>query len=223
MKVNIAPDFSVYDLLGRVQNFADSALVNHRRTMNIISYEIENATLIGDAQTRIFSSFQRMSRFLPQVERYTQIAQKAESVYVFGIPDVKPPEIPGITYVALKPTDRLADEWFIVSYGRDYASALATQELSSIDDPDDMRSFKGIWTFDLNMVSIMEQWLSSTVDAQIILLNQDSHNRQRQTELMHASQHRLLTRLQQKPRTHMDTIIQDEIRMIMHSGVYAAV
>mgnify|MGYP002713107352 CR=1 FL=1 len=184
MPVNIAPGFSVYALVARMQKYQDSTIINTRRTMNTISYEIENATLIDGTKTRIFAAFQRMSRFLPQVERYKKLAARSESIYVFGIPDATMPQIPNITYIHLEPQMQLAKEWFLVSYGQDYASALATEELTHIDNPDDERRFKGIWTFEISMVAILEEWLTRTVDAQPLLINEAEHNQQEQQRLL---------------------------------------
>ena len=150
MSVNIDPNFSVYNLTTRVDE-QETAHLNHRRTMNVISYAIEDISVVDEVQTRVFAGFQRMSRFLPQVERYTKLAAVAESVYIFGIPDVEVPQIPNLTYIPISKHDRLSREWFLVSYGRDFHSTLATEEISHIDDDDDERVFKGIWTFDLGL------------------------------------------------------------------------
>lgn len=158
---NIDPTFSVYRLIERVKKEASS--VNHRKTMTAISYEIENATLLDNAKTTLFSGFQRMSRFLPQVARYEKIAKKAHAVFVFGVMDIVPPAIENVRYVPLAPTDQLTKEWFLVSLGEKYASALATEELTHIDDPDETRVFKGIWTFEHGMVEILHDWLTQTV------------------------------------------------------------
>ncbi len=161
MEISIDPSFSVYKLVGRA---AENALLNHRRTMNIISNEIENATLLDGAQTRIFAAFQFYSRFVPQIERYTRMAKSAEKVYVFGIPDVKLPAIDNVEYVPLKPTDQLAREWFLVSYGPTYASALATEEQTRLNgDADSERLFRGIWTMDVSLTAILADWLSRSI------------------------------------------------------------
>jgi len=167
MNYVIDPQFSVYELVERVQKV--SAVINSRRTMSLISYEIENSILIDGARPRLFSAFQYLSKFMKQRVRYEQIAKLAESVYVFGVPDITPPAIPNVHYVHLSPDDRLAKEWFIVAYGGDTYSALATQELTRFTDPDAQRRFKGIWTFDQNIVLILHDWLSSAVDAPPLL------------------------------------------------------
>lgn len=201
MPTNIAPGFSVYQLVERVQKHQESAVINSRRTMNIISYEIENASIQDGAQTRVFSAFQRMSRFLPQVERYKKLAERSESIYVFGVPDVPVPEIPRVTYIHLEPHMQLAKEWFLVSYGKGYASALATEELTSIDDPDEQRRFKGIWTFETPMVAILEEWLTRTVDAQPLLVDEADHNEQQQKQLIQNIRTRINKRLDKQTLT----------------------
>src|SRR4051794_40665931 len=152
----IDPTFSVYHMIERIER--KSILFNHRRAMSLISYEIENATLLDSAKTRIFAGFQYLSKFLPQVKRYERIAANAESVYIFAVPDVQPPEIANMHYIDLKPSDQMAKEWFVISHGVPYSSALATEEISQFSDPDDQRQFKGIWTFDLAIVGIMHDW-----------------------------------------------------------------
>ena len=218
MPIDIDPNFSVYRLLERVKQ-RETAVMRHRRTMSVVSYEIENATLLDGAHTRIFSSFQRMSKFIPQIERYRMLAQRAESVYVFGIPDVRPPEIENVTYIDLKPTDALAKEWFLVSYGRDYASTLATQELTNIDDPDDEREFEGIWTFDTSLTSILETWLTRTVNARPMFIEEDDLNMVAQQSHITQILKRLEDRTERPIKRQSDSIVQKEVRDIIESDV----
>lgn len=158
----INPTFSVYRLIERIHR--ETALIKHRQTMTYISNEIENTTLLDGAQTVVFSGFQRMSKFYRQVKRYERLAARAKAVYVFAEFDVAPPQLPdNVRFVALRPDDQLVKEWFLVSMGVDYASALATEELTHIDDPDHIRKFKGIWTFNHDMVAILHDWLLNEV------------------------------------------------------------
>mgnify|MGYP000060359943 CR=1 FL=1 len=211
----IDPNFSVFQLVQRVQS--DGMLLSHRRTMSMVSYEIENASLIDGAHNRIFSSFQYMSKFIPQIARYTQIAMRAESVYVFGVPDISLPTLPNITYIPLKPTDQLAKEWFLVSYGREYCSALGTEEQSQFHDPDDSRVFKGSWSFDKSMVNILHDWLSSAVDTPLLNIEQNDHDYVRQVTLMSNTLHRFSERLikqQQRKQTarEMQALIDTSLK-----------
>ncbi|MEO8397397.1 MAG: DICT sensory domain-containing protein, partial [Chloroflexota bacterium] len=168
-----------------------SILLNHRRTMSMISFEIENATLIDGAKSRIFAGFQYMSKFVPQAKRYQKLAATAESVYVFGVHDIQPPMIPNINYIPLASTDRLASEWFVIAHSTTYSSALATEELSRFSDPDSQRQFKGIWTFDMAIVAIMHDWLASLVDARPLTDAEKAHDFAQQRALIGKSYERL--------------------------------
>lgn len=213
---NIDPKFSVYSLVKR--SLRDKSVLNHRRTMSVISNEIENATLIDNASTVVFSSFQRMSRFLPQVERYRQLAAKSKHVYVFGEVDVELPKISNLTYVPLKATDQLAKEWFIVSFGRDYFSALATQELSHIDDPDKDRVFKGVWSFDVFVVGILHEWLSGIVGLRMEQRLEESHNYLKQAELLSNTIGRMSVRLMNKK--SKTSVLSQELQGIMEGALH---
>jgi DICT domain-containing protein len=213
----IDPKFSVYGLVKR--SLRDKAVLKHRRTMSVISNEIENATLLDDASNLIFSSFQRLSRFLPQEQRYRQLAAKAKHVYVFGELDVEVPRIANLTYVPLQPSDQLAKEWFIVSFGRDYFSALATQELSHIDDPDSQRMFKGVWSFDVFVVGLLHQWLSSIVNLRTTGL-EETHDYLSQAQLISNTMTRISLRLGEKKNSN--NLIQTELNKIMQNGLHPA-
>ena len=213
---NIMPEFSVYALTKR--SLRDVSILNGRRTMTIISNQIENSTLIDGAETVIFAAFQRYSRFKPQMKRYRQLVKQAKHIYVFGVSDEALPEIDNITYVPLKETDQLAKEWFLISYGRDYFSALATQELTHIDDPDKLRKFKGAWSFDIAVVSMLYEWLGQAVNMNQFENPRDNANHTRQAQLLSNIIGRLSVRvLDDNPK---DRESHDEIQRIVKTGLY---
>lgn len=216
MTIVIDPDFSVYKLVNRMRD--TSTILTHRRTMSLMSYEIENATIVEKAHTRVFAGFQRLSKFVPQMKRYAKLAQHAESVYVFGIPDVALPPIKNITYVYLEETDQLAKEWFLVSHGEAYHSILATEELSDIDDPDETRVFQGIWTFSPDMVKIVEEWISSAVDAVPLSLD-NGYDVNRQSQIMGTTIQSLLKRTEtqtaQNVQSPVKNIINTEVKTVV--------
>ncbi len=162
MTVVIDPTFSVYSLLER--NIKQNFSLRHRDTMQQISYEVENSAAVALGKTRLFSGFQRFSRFVPQIERYRSMAPSMEGIYVFGMPDVELPPISKVHYIPLSPDDRLAREWFVVSYGPGYSSAIGTEEISAPKTGERNRLFKGLWTFNPFIVSIIGDWISSAVD-----------------------------------------------------------
>jgi len=218
MELNIDPKFSVYKLVGRI---SESASMTHRRTMNVISNEIENTTLVDGAHTRIFAAFQLYSRFLPQMARFREFAPRAESVYVFGIPDVQLPAIENITYIPLNPTDQLAKEWFLVSYGEEYASALATEEQTDITrTPDPDRVFKGIWTFDPTLVSILADWLSRSINIDPQIIPGERIDQARHTTLINRVAGRMITRLTRDGGLTMNGMVRQELRGIVKNVIH---
>jgi hypothetical protein len=212
---NIDPTFSVYGIVERTRG--DHATLNHRKTMTIISHEIENATIKDNANTVIFAGFQRFSSFMPQIKRYKQLAPKAQKVWVFGVPDIIPPTIPNVTYVPLKKTDQLAKEWFMVSYGEDYFSALATEELTEWGVADGDRQFKGVWSFDLDMVSIVYEWLDRTVGHRGDLI--ENHTRpQWERQLLRLN--RCITRIRDRVEGSNDYGIRKELESMLDVSLY---
>lgn len=206
--------FSVYRLVDRVYS-DDSMTLYSRSTMNQISYQIENATRIDGARTRLFSGFQRMSKFLPQADRYRQIAQRAESIHVFGIMDADLPDIPNIIYVPLDEDHQLAREWFLVSYSDKFASVLATEELTDMDAPDHLRQFQGIWTFDVAVASLMDEWLSNTVDIPRMPYTEHEHNNGAQSILVQNIMDRMMAYATKPNRKKTDT--QEQLRIVIEN------
>jgi hypothetical protein len=220
MTIVIDPAFSVYRLVERTN--AHSAVLRHRDTMIRISHEIENATIVEGARSRIFAGFQRFSRFLPQMARYQRLAQKAELVFVFGIPDVTLPPITNVTYVPLAPTDELAREWFLISYGRDYASALATQEIaSSVQQRDEDRQFRGFLNYKPALASILNNWLTSAVDAPPVYLEPEQVNMQRLKDIQRRSISRFQSQIARLNDNESESRLHAELTDLLKHEMYA--
>jgi DICT domain-containing protein len=221
MPVDIDPTFSVYHLTERLEENRQSSVMYSRKTMNQISYQIENATLIDGAPTRIFSGFQRMSKFLPQAKRYAKIAGKAESVHVFGINDVPHlPQIPNLTYVNLTREHQLAKEWFLVSYNKMFASVLATEEITDFDAPDADREFKGLWSFDVRLAALLEEWLTHTVGMPELMVREENHNARAQRTLVT----KILDRMRERTVGSMiATDTQEQLRIVIENTLHPIV
>jgi DICT domain-containing protein len=174
--IHVDPSLSVYGLVKRSKQHR--TLMNNRRTMLDISREIENAVIMGQVRARLFAGFQKMSAFLPQVSRYQKLANYAESVYVFAYPDVPPPAITNVRYVPLSKDDQLTKEWFLIVEAQEYFSALSTEELGQ------QGIFEGVWSFDEEMVTILQEWLTSMVDARPMGDLKGHRNYRKQVSLM---------------------------------------
>lgn len=157
----VGSEASLYELVDRAGT--KQLFTNYRASLIRISHEIENGILNGAVGTRIFAGFQKLSFFLPHQQRYRQMTALAESIWIFGVPDVAPPEIPGIHYILLNEQDQLTQEWFLVAEGQNYFSALVAKDLTGFKVPNPQRLFTGIWTFDEIVVAQFQQWLSSLV------------------------------------------------------------
>jgi len=174
--IHIDNSLSVYGLVKR--SGTHRSLLRDRYTMLTISREIENTVIFGQIRARIFSGFQRMSAFLPQMPRYRRLANYAESVYVFGYPDVTIPPIMNVHYIPLSQDAQLKKEWFLIADAPDYFSALSTEEV------EDQHGFEGVWSFDEEMVTILQEWLSSMVDARSLGDLSARRNYRKQVALM---------------------------------------
>lgn len=208
-ELNVDPKFSIFSLLARRESITGT--IHHRRTMSAISHEIENATILDHANTTIFAGFQYMSKFLRQEERYRKLAREAKRVYVFGVVNCPLPGIDNVVYVPLEPTDQLTKEWFLISYGERYYSALATEELTQINDPDDKRIFKGIWTFQQPLVAILHDWLADSVGMRRLNYDGIRHDMQSQFHIMNTTMERLNKRILK----HGSDVLGTELRHIV--------
>lgn len=190
VQININLNASVYSLLENTSDHRET--INTVHTMRTISHSIENTVVNERLPVRLFSGFQRMSSFLPQIKRYERLADAAHAIYVFGVMDVSPPAITGVNYVPISEEHQLAREWFIVTETRDFFTALVTEELPGQDTMDPNRKFKGVWSFDEEMIGILDGALSSWVGLPPSEAPQRDQNDYRDTvEIMGNMIHRL--------------------------------
>ncbi|HSH04572.1 MAG TPA: ATP-binding protein [Anaerolineae bacterium] len=161
MNIKVPSDFSVYQLAETYHN--DEMFYDYRGVLRNISAQIEAAVIENSLKTRVFAGFQKMSFFLPMVNRYKKLAQTAETVWVFGVPDVTPPEIDNVKYVYLDEADKLTSEWFLVVDTPTYFSALSAFDLTGFDVPHKLRQFKGVWTFEADLTHRLQEALSKVV------------------------------------------------------------
>ena len=119
-----------------------------RRGLQHVTRDIENTILAEALPARVFAGFQKWSFVLPVLHRYTRLARIARGVWVFGLPDVDPPAVPGLTWVSLHERHALAQEWFLLADSGRYFATLAAQALSGFDVPVERRRFRAVWSFD---------------------------------------------------------------------------
>ncbi|HSH03234.1 MAG TPA: ATP-binding protein [Anaerolineae bacterium] len=141
---------SLYRLI--TGQYQDYITVNTVSMMRTISFQIENVIMDNSLPVDFYAGFQKYSAFMRQKERYERLAQVARRVFIFGIPDVEVPVIPGIEFIPLTPDDNLALEWFLVVNAPYFYTSLLTRETDERDEVTGERQFAGMWTHDQQVV-----------------------------------------------------------------------
>lgn len=144
-------DISLYRMIS--PDAGSSAFVNSVSLMNVISHEIEDTIINNQLPVDFYAGFQRFSSFMRQLRRYRRLAAVCRRVYVWGVPDVDPPPMPGIEFIPVAPDTDLAREWFLVVDTPQFYTALLTREETYGQElPKGARRFRGVWTYDPDTV-----------------------------------------------------------------------
>lgn len=94
-------DISLYRMIP--PEAQQSVFVNTIALMNVISHQLEDVVIANDLRLDFYTGFQRFSYFARQEQRYRRLAQVCRRVFVWGVPDIVPPVIPGVEYIPLAP------------------------------------------------------------------------------------------------------------------------
>lgn len=216
---DIDPNFSVFKLAKRKSNMGIT--VSHLPVLQEIRYEIENASLIDHAENILFCGFQRLSQFAPHAEHYRKLAKECEHIYVFAVLDAEIDTIEGVSIVPLKASDQLAKEWFIVSYGYDFFSALASEEISSPNTTTQNREYRGTWMFDLKMVEILYDWLCREVGLNSEHIEQNQEVVRHEISMMEKTLLRIQEFIHKEELAHHDTTVH-ELQVLLDTTLYPA-
>lgn len=130
--------------------------------MQAVSRVIEDQALTLNKPFRLYSAFQKFSRFKRQEEHYLKIAATQNPIYIFGLPDT-----PIASYSQLIPvkiemsqlSTNLAEFWFVVLHSPELVSmALLAREVPNATNLNLAnnrllyRTFEGFWTYDTTLV-----------------------------------------------------------------------
>ncbi len=137
--------------------------VNSVPMMNVISHHIEDQVINHKLPVNFYAGFERFSYFPDQLRRYGRLGAVARRVYVLGVPDVKPPSIPGIEFIEIEPNAPLAREWFLLIDTPDFWTVLLTQEVEGRDAATGGRRFDGLWSFDAQVVDRVSLLISQVM------------------------------------------------------------
>ncbi|MBX0328282.1 GAF domain-containing protein [Oscillochloris sp. ZM17-4] len=160
--------------------YKDLRGVNTVSMMNSISRLIENQIIDNQLPVNFYAGFERFSYFPSQLRRYSRLGAVCRRVYVFGVPDVRPPSIPGIEFLEISPSSPLAREWFLLVDTPDFWTTLLTQEVEGRDAITGGRRFDGIWSFDEQVVDRVSLLMSQVLETSYLPVaqrNPDSQSR----------------------------------------------
>lgn len=122
--------------------------LHSRRIMIILSHAIEQQAAASGPGTIMVAAFQRLSLLRPEAQRYTAIAPRLTQAFALGVPDIEPPELPGVTIVPIEAGWPLAQEWLVIASGPDCCAALLSRDAEGFDMSRRSRRFHGRWTTD---------------------------------------------------------------------------
>lgn len=138
---------SLYNLLPR--DLRESVRFSSTQSMLVISHAIEYVIRDYLPDVTLFVGFQYYSRFLPQHELYSTLANGQRRIYVFGVPDVEPPALPNVVYVPLQHDDPLVNEWFLVVNSASFTTALVGYSSNSLSPT---QTFHAVWTYETQAI-----------------------------------------------------------------------
>jgi len=134
--------------------------------LEYVSLMIENALLLRThREGRVYAGFEKLSRMDYVTDRFLRISDVSERVYVFGVPDWKPPRHPNMGIVKLKPDANLAREWFVIAHSNKYNAALVAVDEDGFDAPVlDERNFRSFKSTDPAIVARLAAAAEDLID-----------------------------------------------------------
>ncbi len=135
-----------------------------------ISHMIEDAVRHAQRPADFHVSFQLLSRLEDQISRYRELAGKVECLWVYGVPDIAPVQLPNTVYIDTSNTP-LTRYWFLVAYAPELSMTLVAEEIPSPLSAPGQRSYEGFYTFETDVaykvLNLMHQIFPESVPAPI--------------------------------------------------------
>ncbi|MFP4021480.1 MAG: DICT sensory domain-containing protein [Halanaerobium sp.] len=144
---------------GQVEELAANAAENKLRSFSLkfeseipnlerMSYIMEKVLIENGEGAKVYAGFQKLSRAEAIWDRYHQMADKADKIYVFGENDFDLEPHPKIELVNLSATHVLTREWFLVIDKPAGKSMMVARDLDGFGkyENEKNRSFKGVKT-----------------------------------------------------------------------------
>jgi DICT domain-containing protein len=134
--------------------------------LEYVSLLIENALLLRtNREGRVYAGFEKLSRMEYVADRFLRISDVSERVFVFGVPDWKPPRHPNMGIVRLKPGTKLAREWFVIAHSQKFSAALVAVDEDGFGTPVlDERNFRSFKSTDPRIVAQLAAAAEDLID-----------------------------------------------------------
>jgi len=165
---NPAPAFSVYDLYTK-QKESTEIFYEKRRVFADWCANVERTIVQYELNIdHVFVSFQSFDYFMSVRERYQQMAEYVDNIWIFGTPaeTATLPKVKSIHYVHLQAEDNIASEWFLIVNHPTFARSLSAIETPNDDMPKDERYYRAILTDDKERIQpVYDQLLRTYVTA----------------------------------------------------------
>lgn len=171
--------------------------------MNAISHQIERQILKEKMPIDLYSGFQHLSFFTPQMKTYQQLGTVCQSVTIFGVADVELPPLPNTDFKALDVKSPLVQEWFLLVDTPEFWTVLATHELKP-DPVSGERRFEGVWTFDAVIVARASRSLRKAVGHS----NQTISRRSETSQARHIAE--IKARMIEQVKRHGKTVLPND-------------
>jgi len=117
------------------------------QAMTTISHIIEDFAMGNPGKADMHVSFQLISRFTDQAERYERLAYAVKGLWLYGAMDAPPPDLQRTIIIDTGGT-LLERYWFVIAYGPGIHMTLIAEEINPQPLPNTQRMYEGVYTFD---------------------------------------------------------------------------
>ena len=126
---------------------------------------MESIALNKKREGTIYAGFQKLSRAENIWDRFLQIADNVDKIYIFGEKDTTLKSHPHIEFVYLPPNHKLIREWFLVLDIKFGKNMMVAYDLDGFGNSkiDSDRNFKGVKTVNVNHINNTIKLLQSII------------------------------------------------------------
>ncbi|MBV6624235.1 MAG: GAF domain-containing protein [Rivularia sp. (in: Bacteria)] len=149
--MNISQQSLLHSLL--LANKSLRPQIYFKASLIALSHAMEDLVIVGNEKPLVIANFQHERFYRQETRRYARIAKRSDQVYVMAAPDsdLVATSNPYVVVPFDPQDDFLAQEWHLVIVAQKYCACIVCREFSAPVEGvtfDELRQFKGIWTFD---------------------------------------------------------------------------